>query len=146
MLATLGVAGLAAGAGAAWLAANRSFVPYQTADAPFCLVVGWSFIGSGLIAWHQRPRNRLGPVMTLIGFAWFATFPTDARDPLLFPVGTAVQSLYLAGLGYLVLSFPSGRLPGWLERGGSGRRLPWRPCCRSPRCWLPTPQLPPHAA
>lgn len=146
MLATLGVAGLAAGAGAAWLAANRSFVPYQTADAPFCLVVGWSFIGSGLIAWHQRPRNRLGPVMTLIGFAWFATFPTDARNPLLFTVGTAVQSLYLVGLGYLVLSFPSGRLPGWLERGGSGRRLPWRPCCRSPRCWLPTPQLPPHAA
>ena len=92
-------------------------MPYQTADAPFCLVVGWSFIGSGLIAWHQRPRNRLGPVMTLIGFAWFATFLTDARNPLLFTVGTAVQSLYLVGLGYLVLSFPSGRLPGWLERG-----------------------------
>jgi signal transduction histidine kinase len=116
-LALLGVAGLAAGAGAAWLAANRSFVPYQTADAPFCLVVGWSFIGSGLIAWHQRPRNRLGPVMTLIGFAWFATFATDAHNPLLFTAGTAVQGLYLVGFGYLVLSFPSGRLSGWLERG-----------------------------
>ena len=41
----LGVDGLVRGAGAAWLAANRSFVPHQTADAPLCLVVGWSFIG-----------------------------------------------------------------------------------------------------
>jgi hypothetical protein len=117
-LALLGVAGLASGAAAAWLAANRSFVPYQTAGAPFCLVVGWSFIGSGLIAWYQRPRNRLGPVMIIIGFAWFVTFLTDAHDPLLFTVGTAVQSAYLVGFAYLILSFLSGRLPGRLERGG----------------------------
>jgi hypothetical protein len=37
--------------------------------------------------------------MTLIGFAWFATFLTDARNPLLFTVGSAVQSLYLVGSG-----------------------------------------------
>jgi len=116
-LALLGAAGLASGAGAAWLAANRSFVPYQTATVPFCLLVGWSFIGCGLIAWRQQPRNRLGPVMIFMGFAWFATFLTDARAPLLFTGGTAVQSLYLAGLAYLVLSFPSGRLSGRLERG-----------------------------
>jgi hypothetical protein len=93
----LGAAGLAAGAGAAWLAANRSFVPYQTAGVLFCLLMGWSFVGCGLVAWRQRPRNRLGTVMIFAGFAWFATFLTDARDPLLFTVGTAVQSLYLAG-------------------------------------------------
>jgi signal transduction histidine kinase len=92
-------------------------VPYQTVGVPACLLVGWSFIGCGLIARQQRPRNWLGPVMIFVGFAWFATFLTDANDPLLFTVGTAVQSVYLVGFAYLILSFPSGRLHGRLEHG-----------------------------
>jgi signal transduction histidine kinase len=109
------VAGLA-GAAAAWLAAHRSFEPYQTADAPLALLVGWSFIGCGLIAWRQRPRNRLGPVMALTGFAWFATFLTDAHRPLLFTAGNAVESVYLVGVAFVILSFPSGRLRGAFDR------------------------------
>ena len=117
-LAVLAAAGLAAGAGAAWLAGqNRNVGAYQIVGAPVCLLVGWSFIGCGLIAWQQRPGNRLGPVMIFIGFAWFASFLTDARDPLLFTTGTTVQSVYLVGFVYLILSFPSGRLRGWLEHG-----------------------------
>jgi len=117
-LALLAVAGLAAGAGAAWLAGhNRNLGAYQTAGVPVCLLVGWSFIGCGLIAWQQRPGNRLGPVMIFIGFAWFASFLTDARNPLLFTAGNAVQLVYLFGFVYLVVSFPSGRLRGWLEHG-----------------------------
>src|SRR5215472_15537345 len=109
-LALLAVAGLVAGAGAAWLAGhNRNLGAYQTVGVPVCLLVGWSFIGCGLIAWQQRPGNRLGPVMIFIGFAWFATFLTDARNPLLFTVVAAVQAVYLVGFVYLILSFPSGR-------------------------------------
>jgi signal transduction histidine kinase len=115
--AVLALAGLAAGVGAALLAANRSVEPYQTAEPVFCLLVGGSFIGSGLVARRQRPRDRLGLVMVSTGFAWFATFLTDARTPLLFTVGTAVQSVYLVGLTYLILAFPSGRLSGRLDRG-----------------------------
>jgi signal transduction histidine kinase len=110
------LAALLAGAGAAWLAATRDFTPYQTAPAPLGLLVGWSLIGSGVLAWRVRPDNRLGPVMVFTGFAWFATFLTDAHDPLLFTVGTAVQSFYLAGFAYLILSFPSGRLESGVER------------------------------
>jgi hypothetical protein len=108
-------AGLA-GAAAAGLAAHRSFEPYQTADAPLALLVGWSFIGCGLIAWRQRPRNRLGPVMALTGFAWFATFLTDAHRPVLFTAGNAVESVYLVGLALGILSFQSGGRRGHLER------------------------------
>src|SRR6516165_12226601 len=97
--------------------AARNFVPYQTVGVPACLLVGWSFIGCGLIARQQRPGNRLGPVMIFVGFAWFATFLTDANNPLLFTFGTAVQSVYLVGFAYLILSFPSGRLHGRLEQG-----------------------------
>lgn len=117
-LALLAVAGLVAGVGAAWLVGNRftSGVPDRP-GVPFCLLVGWSFIGCGLVAWRQRPGNRLGPVMVFIGFAWFATFLTDAHDAVLFTVGYAVQNVYLVGFAYLVVSFPSGRLTGRFERG-----------------------------
>ena len=91
-------------------------MPYQTAPAPLALLVGWSFIGSGLAAWRVRPENRLGPVMVFTGFAWFASFLTDAHQPLLFTVGTAIQCVYLVGIGYLVVTFPSGRLQTTLER------------------------------
>ena len=109
-------AALAAGIGAAWLAAHRDFEPYQTADAPFALLVGWSFVGSGLVAWWQRPHNRLGPAMVFTGFAWFATFLTDAHDAWIFTLGTALESVYLVGFVFIVLSFPSGRLQGGMER------------------------------
>jgi signal transduction histidine kinase len=113
---SLAVAALLAGAAAAWLAANRTFEPYQTASAPLALLVGWSFIGSGLAACSARPNNLLGRVMVLTGFAWFASFLTDAHQSLLFTVGTAVQSVYLVGFVYLVLTFPSGHLNTRLER------------------------------
>jgi signal transduction histidine kinase len=113
----LGVAALAAGVGAAWLAVGRDFEPYQTADWPLALLVGWSFVGSGLVAWRQQPHNRLGPAMVFTGFAWFATFLTDAHVPWLFTVGTAVQSVYLVGFVFIVLSFPTGRLRGRVDRG-----------------------------
>jgi signal transduction histidine kinase len=110
------VAALPAGVGAAWLAANRDFTPYQTAPAVLGLLVGWSLIGSGVVAWRVRPDNRMGPAMVFTGFAWFASFLTDAHQPLPFTVGTAVQACYLAGFGYLILSFPSGRLNTPMER------------------------------
>ncbi len=110
------IAALLAGTAAAWLAANRSFEPYQTAPAPLALLVGWSFIGSGLAACSVRPNSPLGRVMVLTGFAWFASFLTDAHRSLLFSIGTAVQSVYLVGFVYLVLTFPSGRLQTRLER------------------------------
>jgi hypothetical protein len=112
----LAPAALAAGLGAAWLAVGRDFEPYQTADWPLALLVGWSFVGSGLVAWRQRPHNRLGPAMVFTGFAWFATFLTDAHGRWLFTAGTAVQSVYLVGFVFIVLSFPSGRLHGRVDR------------------------------
>ncbi len=111
----MALAALAAGVGAALLAAGRVDEPYQTADAPLALLVGWTFVASGLVAWRQQPGNRLGPVMIVTGFAWFATFLTDAHTGWPFTLGTAIQSVYLVGFVYLVLSFPTGRLRGRLD-------------------------------
>ena len=101
---------------AAWLAAHRTFLPYQTASAPLGLLVGWSFIVSGLAASRVRPDNPLGKAMVLTGFAWFASFLTDAHQEVLFTGGLAVQDVYLIGVGYVIVTFPSGRLRTMLER------------------------------
>jgi len=69
----LGVLGLLAGAGALWVASTPAIQPSGIPSAPVALLVGWSFIGSGLLSWRARPDNRLGPVMVLSGFAWFAS-------------------------------------------------------------------------
>ena len=68
-LVAFALAALAAGAGAVYLADGRDFEPYQTASAPLALLVGWAFVGSGLVALRRRPRNPLGPVMVFTGFA-----------------------------------------------------------------------------
>jgi hypothetical protein len=86
-------------------------------SAALAVVVGWTYIGSGLVARRQRGENRLGAVMLFIGFAWFATFLADGSSSLVFTLGKALESVYLVGFVYLVLSFPSGRLPGRLDRG-----------------------------
>jgi signal transduction histidine kinase len=108
---------LVAGVGAALLVlgSERERTPVAV-SAAVALLVGWAYIGSGLIARRQRPENRLGTVMVFIGFAWFATFLADAGSSLVFTVGKALESVYLLGFVYLVLSFPSGRLRGKLDR------------------------------
>jgi hypothetical protein len=108
---------LAAGVGAALLvlSSDRELSP-AAVSAVLALVVGWAYVGSGLIARRQRPENGLGTVMVFIGFAWFATFLADSDVSVLFTLGTAFESIYLLGFVYLVLSFPTGRLRSRLDR------------------------------
>ena len=80
------------------------------------LLVGVSLLGCGLASWRARPENRLGPAMVLTGFAWFAAQLIEASPPWLNTLGLAVQSVWIVGLVYLLLSFPSGRLHGRLDR------------------------------
>ena len=55
--------------------------------------------------------------MVLTGFAWFAAQLSRGVGAVgLNTLGLAVQSRWIIGLIYLLLSFPSGRLPGRLDR------------------------------
>jgi hypothetical protein len=125
--ALIALLALGAGACAALLVLGSDREPSPAAaSAALALVVGLTYIGSGLIARRQRPENRLGAVMVFIGFAWFVTFLADANESLLFTLGTVLEDLYLLGFVYLVLSFPSGRLRSKLDRdlfGLSAQRL-----------------------
>jgi len=113
----IAVFAVAAGVGAALLVlgSDRERSPVAV-SAAVALIVGWAYVGSGLLARRQRPENPLGTVMVLIGFAWFATFLVDAGSSLVFTVGKALESVYLLGFVYLVLAFPSGRLRSSVDR------------------------------
>jgi signal transduction histidine kinase len=115
--AVLVLAAIGAGLGAAALVYGSDHQPAPTwASALVTVLVGWAYIGSGLVAWRRRPEHRLGPVMVFIGFAWFATFLADADNSLAFTLGTALESIYLVGFVYLMLSFPSGLLRSRVDR------------------------------
>jgi signal transduction histidine kinase len=109
-------AGVLAGAGAVWLAAHQPADRPTEPDAVLTLVLGASLLGSGLASWRARPENRLGPVMVVTAFGFFASQLIDASPAWLYTLGNAIQYLWLIGFLYLLLSFPSGKLSGRLDR------------------------------
>jgi signal transduction histidine kinase len=115
-LSLVAAAGVLAGAGAVWLAAHQQPDRPTEPDAVLTLVVGISLLGCGLASWRTRPDNRLGLIMVLTGFGWFAAQLSEATAPWLYTIGAAVQYVFVIGLIYLLLSFPSGRLPGKTDR------------------------------
>jgi len=109
-------AALAAGIGAAAVMAAAPDDPPGGAEIAVALLVGWSFVASGLLAWERRPDNPVGRVMVATGFAWFAHELMWAGDALRWTLGQLFESTYLLGVGFLVVSFPDGRLHTLAER------------------------------
>ena len=75
-----------------------------------------TWIVAGLVAWQRRPGNRVGPLMTALGFLellpqlyWDAALP--------FTVAELVSFFTLPVAIHLFLAFPSGRLSTRFERG-----------------------------
>ena len=116
-LSLLAAAGVPACAGAVWLAANQPPGRPTEPGPVLTLLVGASLLGCGLASWRARPENRVGKIMVFTGFAWFAELLIDASPSWLNTIGLAVQAVWIVGLVYLLLSFPSGRLAGRLDRG-----------------------------
>jgi signal transduction histidine kinase len=108
-------AALAAGIGAAAVMAAAPEAP-GGAQIAVSLLVGWSFVGSGLVAWERRPENVTGKVMVATGFAWFAHELVWTTDALPWTLGQLLESTYLLGMGSLLVSFPDGRLHTASER------------------------------
>jgi signal transduction histidine kinase len=115
-LSVVAGAGVLAGVGAVWLAAHQPAGRPTEPGPVLTLLVGVSLLGCGLASWRARPENRVGPTMLFTGFAWFTVQLIEASPPWLNTIGLAVQSVWIIGLVYLLLSFPSGRLPGRLDR------------------------------
>ena len=79
------------------------------------LLIGWSFVGTGIYAWWRRPGNRIGSLMVLTGFFSFL-FGFVASNSAGVLVFSALFSVLAYGfLVQLIVSFPDGRLQTRLE-------------------------------
>ena len=88
--------------GAAAVAGAAEWVSYETGDLALVVadaVVGLVLVACGVIAWERRGESRVGPLMVLSGYTWFAG-------------NLWAQLLYLhrGPLVHLHISYPTGRL------------------------------------
>jgi signal transduction histidine kinase len=113
----LALGGLLAGVGVAWIMLGNEVRHAGAADVALLLSVGWSFLASGLMAWRLRPDNLIGPAMVATGLLRLAEGPFWSQDAVLFTFGHVFSYAYLAGIGYILLAFPSGRLGSPRLRG-----------------------------
>ena len=93
---------------------NAAEVPLL--EAILTLLIGWSFIGTGLYAWDRRPSNLVGLLMVGVGFAWLLSEFKVSDIPFAAAIGFAANSLPIAILIHLLIVFPSGRARGRLDR------------------------------
>ena len=80
------------------------------------LVIGWGFTGTGLYAWRRRPVSNIGPLMIAVGFAGLLKALAFSNNSVVFTIGSLGEVLIYALLIHLLLSFPSGRLEGGVDR------------------------------
>jgi signal transduction histidine kinase len=113
----IGLAGLAAGIAAlAVVSSSDHLDSVQTEGVVFTPLIGWAFIGTGLFAWWRRPENRLGALMTAVGFVWFCSSLLASDNPTLFVIGGMLNAVPYALFLHLLVAFPSGRLQTRWER------------------------------
>lgn len=115
-LRVIGLAAAVAGiaVGALQFSSDRVEDPWLA--AVLGVLVGWSFVGTGLFAWWRRRASRFGALMVATGFAWFTSGLVSADEPALFTTGVLFGTLYFVVCGHLLLAFPSGRLQTRFER------------------------------
>ena len=82
----------------------------------YILVIGVP-IGVGLWAWSKTPHRRFGGLLATAGFLWFIPTLAASSNDVVFSIGWLGVWLIQPVLVFLMLSFPSGRLTGRVERG-----------------------------
>src|SRR5206468_6926961 len=111
-LFVIGLAGLGLGALAIVVVAGSDHESSKASTLILGPFVGWSFIGVGLFAWWRRPENRVGALMTTVGFTFFLGALSDANESVVYGFGLLVGALWAAVIVHMLLAFPSGRLEG----------------------------------
>jgi signal transduction histidine kinase len=110
------VAGAALGVAAYQVQVRDLLAPHEQGHALATVAVGWAFLLAGLIAWRQRPGNRLGLLMLAAAFALLMRQLRYSHEAVLFTVFFALGDLGFALVGQTILAYPSGRIAGRFER------------------------------
>jgi signal transduction histidine kinase len=89
---------------------------HQSNHALAIVAIGWSFLVAGLVAWSERPANRMGRLLVLTGFALLARQLRYSQDALVFTVFFMLGDTGYALVGHTTLAYPSGRVTDRFER------------------------------
>ena len=75
-----------------------------------------AFVASGLVARAQRPHNRTGLLLIVVGFSWFFGALPSAGNEYVFSAGLVLGTVFTALLAHLLLAFPVGELTTRTDR------------------------------
>jgi signal transduction histidine kinase len=79
-------------------------------------LIGWAFIGTGIFAWLREPDNRLGALMTAVGFSACIAALRVSTESWVFIFGLLFITSQWALLYHMLLAFPTGSLQSGLVR------------------------------
>ena len=114
--AAVGAAGVAACAVAAALTASGP----DSGDVALQAVARALMVGApiavGLYARRHAVSARFGTLLIVAGFGWFMATLSESQDEWLYSVGRVSGWLVEVALMYVILAFPTGRLPARVDR------------------------------
>jgi signal transduction histidine kinase len=73
-------------------------------------------VGVGLLLWRYRADKRMGQILVLAGCIWFLPTLAESSNEVVYSLGRVGAWLAEPALIFVILSAPSGRLSGRLER------------------------------
>ena len=80
-------------------------------------VVGWAFVGSGLLAWQRRPANRMGPLLIAAGLVYLVgRVLRQFNVSIAFTGGIIVGDAWTVFFAWVLLAFPYGTLATTFDR------------------------------
>ena len=112
----VGSAAVAAAAVAQWLVVVSDHDEHKLRTVAFGLLVGWSFIASGLVAWTRRPENHTGRLLVAAGFTFFIGVLGESNHSLPFTVAVLLSPVPVVVLVHLLVAYPTGQLRTRFER------------------------------
>ena len=103
-------------AGVAAAVALAGDMPHDVSLAERQAVIVATPIAVGLYAWRDGTHARFGRLLVLAGAAWFLAALSSSSNEVVYSIGRVAGWTVEAGLIYLVLAFPSGRLTTRIDR------------------------------
>ena len=95
----------------------RHDVHSSVPNAAASIVVAWTFLFAGVVAWARRPHSRVGILMTFVAYCLLERKLQYSHDDAVFTFGFLFAELGLTvAFAHAVLAYPEGRLRTRFER------------------------------
>jgi signal transduction histidine kinase len=95
----------------------RSDLGSPAINAIASVVVAWTFLAAGIVAWARRPASRMGLLMVVVAFWLLERKLQYSHESAQFTFGFLFGELgFTAAFAHAVLAYPTGRLRTRFER------------------------------